>query len=207
METLLALFQTYGYYLLFVALLLENTILLGLFLPGETLLVGASALAGRGFLRIETVIIVAIAAALLGQNIGYFLGRRGGRPLLERFGHRFFMDAERLRATEEYFNQHGGKTVFIGRFAAGIRVFIPLIAGVSHMSFSRFFGYTLAAVIAWTVTIASLGYLLSDQWETVSRVLGNVGWLVVVVVGALLALFYWRRRKARAQGHDSRPRI
>jgi len=188
-------FKLYGYYLVFFALLLENVAFIGLIVPGETVLLAASFFAFWGEFNIVSVVLTAIAGAFIGNNIGYFLGRRGGRPFIERFGDRFFISKERIRAAEAYFDEHGGKTVFIGRFATGIRVFIPLLAGAAHMNYARFFLYTLAAVLIWTVGIGTLGYLFGQYWSWIVKVLGRIGWVGLAAVIILLLFFLISRRR------------
>lgn len=193
-------FQLYGYYLLFFVLFLENTVLVGLLVPGETVLLAASFLASRGDLDLVTVIIVAILGALAGNNLGYLIGRRGGRPFVERYGHYFGVSEKRIRAAEEYFDRHGGKTVLIGRFAAGIRVFVALLAGASRMNYLHFFLYTLAAVVSWTLSISAVGFLFGRSLEKLVRStsLFSMAVLALLAVVVLIYLYARTRRKKEA---------
>lgn len=197
-ESLLGLileyFETYGYLLVFLFLLLENFIVLGLIVPGETVLLVASFLAATGRLNIFYVIATAAAAAILGNNIGYLLGREGGRRLVERFGGRL-VTPERLRAAEAYFDAHGPKTVFIGRFAAGVRVFIPALAGASKMAYSKFLFYTVTSVLIWTTAAGLLGYFFGRNWQTLARLLGRLSWLVLGIILAVFVYLLIRKRR------------
>lgn len=166
-------------------------------MPGETVLLAASFFAARGEFNIAWVIFYGMLGALIGNNIGYFLGLRGGRPFIEKFGHRFFISDTRIKAAEEYFDNHGGKTVFIGRFATGIRVFVSPLAGASHMNYGKFFIYTLLAVVVWTVSIGVAGYLFGQNWELLLKVIERIGWgtLAVIVVLAVISYVIKRRSK------------
>jgi len=196
-NTLLYYFQVYGYYIVFIGLLLENSAFIGLVFPGETVLLAASFFAARGDFNIYLVILYGMLGALIGNNIGYFLGLKGGRPFIERFGHRLFISEARIKAAEGYFDSHGGKTVFIGRFASGIRVFVSLLAGASHMNYAKFLIYTLLAVVAWTVGIGVVGYVFGQNWELLLKIIERIGWgtLAVIIVLVLGAYFYHRIKR------------
>lgn len=196
-DTLFYYFQQYGYYIVFFGLLLENSAFIGLVMPGETVLLAASFFAAQGKFNIVLVIIYGILGAIIGNNIGYFLGLRGGRAFIERFGHRLRISDKRITAAEEYFDSHGGKTVFVGRFASGIRVFVSLLAGASRMNYGKFFLYTLLAVVVWTVGIGIVGYEFGQNWELLLKIIERIGWgtLFLVVVLAVGAYLYRRKRK------------
>jgi membrane protein DedA with SNARE-associated domain len=145
--------------ILFVLLTLES---FGLPVPGETALIACAILASQGKLSIVAVILVAIAAAIIGDNLGYWTARKGGRPLLER--HRLTRAyADRyLKRGERFFAKHGGKTVFFGRFVAVLRVTTAWIAGLSHMHWWRFLAWNAAGGIVWATTIGLIAYLAGD---------------------------------------------
>jgi membrane protein DedA with SNARE-associated domain len=145
--------------LMFVLLTLES---FGLPLPGETALIACSVLASQGSLSIGWVIVVGVTAAVVGDNLGYWVAREGGRPLLER--HKWTRSyAERyLPAGERFFARHGGKAVFFGRFVAVLRVTAAWIAGLTHMHWWRFFGWNLAGGVVWATSVAVIAYALGD---------------------------------------------
>jgi membrane protein DedA with SNARE-associated domain len=144
---------------LFVLLTLES---FGLPVPGETALIACSVLASQGSLSIAAVVVVGVAAAIIGDNLGYWTARKGGRPLLER--HRLTRGyAERyLPRAERFFAKHGGKTVFIGRFVAVLRVTAAWTAGLSHMDWWRFLAWNAAGGIVWATGVALISYFLGD---------------------------------------------
>jgi len=197
LDFLIRYFDMYGYYIVFLFLLMENLFVIGLVVPGETVLLLASFVAAQGNLNIYYVIITAAVAAILGNITGYVIGRKGGRPFIKRYGGRL-VSPEKIDAAEEYFAIHGPKTVFIGRFAAGVRVFVPLIAGASKMNFGKFLIYTIAAVVSWTVGIGLLGFFFGQNWRLLSKLVGNFSLIVLAVVIALSALYIIRRRRGRA---------
>src|SRR3954468_16703045 len=123
---LLDLFARYGYFVVFAGVFLENT---GLPVPGETALLAGAALAHHGQLSLIKVILVAIVGATLGDNLGFFVGRRGGRRLADRHGWRIGLTPERLADFDRFFQQHGPKTVFAARFITGLRVIGAVLAG------------------------------------------------------------------------------
>jgi membrane-associated protein len=145
--------------IMFALLALES---FGLPVPGETALIACSVLASQGSLSIVWVVVVGVAAAIIGDNLGYWAARKGGRPLLER--HRLTRDyAEKyLPKGERFFARHGGKAVFIGRFVAVLRVTSAWIAGISHMHWWRFLGWNAAGGIVWATGVSLISYYLGD---------------------------------------------
>ena len=196
-DLLFRYFNAYGYYIIFFLLLLENFFIIGLVVPGETVLLLGAFAASQGTLNIVSVIFTAIIAAVIGNIVGYFVGRRGGRPLIEKYGGRFVSE-ERISAAERYFDVHGTKTVFIGRFAAGVRVFIPLLAGASRMPFVKFILYTVAAVISWTIGLGLVGYFFGQNWPFISKLLSRFSFVVLGLLIAFIVYYVVRRRKREA---------
>jgi membrane protein DedA with SNARE-associated domain len=145
--------------LMFALLTLES---FGLPVPGETALIACSVLASQGSLSIVTVIVVGVLAAIIGDNLGYWVARRGGRPVLER--HRLTRRyAERyLPRGERFFAKHGGKAVFFGRFVAVLRVTAAWIAGLSHMHWWRFLAWNAAGAFVWATGVSLVSYYLGD---------------------------------------------
>jgi undecaprenyl-diphosphatase len=191
-EWLLDLFARYGYAVVFVGLLLENA---GLPVPGETTLLAGAALAQFGRLSLVKVILTAIVAAILGDNIGFLIGRRGGRALAERHGWRIGLTPARLRQFDGFFERYGAQTVFIARFVTGLRVFGALLAGGSGLHWRVFLLYNAAGAIVWSTAVALAGYSLAYSWATVERWVGGSGLvaLAVILIGAVI-VFLRRRR-------------
>lgn len=174
--------------------------------PGETALVLAAVLASQGQLKIWLVIVIAAASAILGDNVGYLLGRNLGRDVLESRGP--FHDRRKrvIEAGDRYFKRHGAKTVFIGRWIALIRFATAWLAGINHMPFRVFFPWNAFGGITWAVTYGLVGYYGGDA---VAHVFERVGIIAAIVLAAVAvgALIWWRvheRRRMRSDATRSR---
>ena len=184
------LLVSYGLVLLFFAVAVESA---GVPIPGETALITAAVFAATGQHRfsITWVIVVAAAGAIIGDNVGYTLGRIGGRRLLERFKPL----REALPRSERFFKKHGGKTVFIGRFIAFLRVTAAWLAGVSKMHWAEFFAWNAAGGIVWATGVGLVAYYAG---KSAADAIGTYGLYVgaaLAVVGAIVGVFVWRRHK------------
>jgi len=185
--------EDYGLLFLFGIVCLESA---GLWLPGETALIAAGVYASKGHLSIAGVVAVAAAAAILGDNIGYWLGREGGRRLLYRYAllQRF---ADRvLPPAERFFERHGGKAVFLARFFGGVRVTGAWMAGITRMTWWRFLFWNAAGGIVWAVAIGLLAFYAGKAAaDALARygVYAAIGGGILLVV-AIVVLHVWRRR-------------
>ena len=195
-EWIVDLFARYGYAVVFVGVLLENS---GLPVPGETALLAGAALAHYGRLSLPRVIITAIAGAILGDNLGFFAGRRLGRGLIERHGWRVGLTRPRLDQFNWFFARHGPKTVFIARFITGLRVFGAVLAGASHLGWPTFLFYNATGAIVWATVIGLVGYALGESWDRLERLIGRSGLVALVIVGAIAAIAILRARRAVRQ--------
>ena len=191
-DWIIELFARYGYAVVFFGVFLENT---GLPVPGETALLAGAALSRSGRLSLSWVIVTAIAGAILGDNLGFLIGRRGGRALVERFGPRVGLTRDRLLQFDRFFDRHGAKTVFIARFVTGLRVFGALLAGTSGLSWGRFLLYNSTGAIAWATTFGGVGYMLAYSWQTLELWIGRSGLvlLAAIVIAGLLTVLHKRR--------------
>ena len=196
LQWLESILGAYGYVGVGLIVALES---MGLPLPGETVLLAAAAYAGAGGpLHIAGVIGSASAGAILGDTAGYWLGRFGGLPLLERYGQYIWLSRPKLARAQAYFERHGGKTVFFGRFVAFLRIFAALLAGVGGMPYGRFLTYNVLGGVCWAVIMGSLGYTLGRNLPLLERSvrwlgLGGAGVLILVVA----AMLYLRRHRNR----------
>ena len=189
------LFARYGYAVVFVGVFLENA---GLPVPGETALLAGAALSRSGALFLPWVIATAIAAAIFGDNIGFLIGRRGGRALLERFGSKIGLTPDRLVEFDRFFDKHGAKTVFIARFVTGLRVFGAVLAGASDLPWGRFLLYNATGAVAWATTFGAVGYFLAYSWETLEEWIGRSGLVLLAAVAIIAVVAVLRRRRASA---------
>jgi membrane protein DedA with SNARE-associated domain len=185
--------ETYGLAVVFLVVMLESS---GVPLPGETALVTAGVLASTGHFDIVAVIAVAALAAIIGDNIGYWLGRKGGRRLLMRWGPIARHAAKALPAGERFFAKHGGKTVFFARFIAVLRVFGAWIAGMTKMDWRKFLLWNAAGGICWAVGVGLASYYFGKAAVELIVRWGTIGFVVVIVI--LVAGFFGYRRLRRA---------
>jgi len=200
-STLTNLIHTYGYPLVGIFVGIEST---GIPFPGETMLVTAAVYAGTGHLSIFWVIVAGAAGAIVGDNLGFTAGRKGGRPLVLRYGRYVRVKPEHLEYAERFFAKHGDKTVFLGRFVAVLRAWAALLAGINRMPWSKFLVYNAAGGIVWATVYGMLGYSLGHNLpllDKVLRILGTVG-VVGAVLVAVIGYIVWRRRRAAGQSAD-----
>jgi len=185
------LLERYGYLVLFLLVGLESV---GVPMPGETALLTAAALAAAGRLDIAIVVVVAAAGAILGDNGGYWIGRRGGIALARRYGTLLRLDATKLERAHAFFDRHGAKTVFFGRFVALLRTWAALLAGVGEMRYRTFMLYNALGGVVWAAAYGAVGYFFGRNLPRVERWIGAAGWWLAAAVGAgILALLLWRR--------------
>jgi len=189
------LVQDFGYPLLFVLVMSESG---GIPIPGETSLIAAAVLASQGKLQIALVIPIAAAAAIVGDNIGYAIGRKGGRWLLERPGAFRRQRQEVLRVGEPFFEVHGPKAVFFGRFLLGLRIWASWLAGATRMHWRSFALWNALGGICWASAIGLLAYLLGHSASKAIEAFGIYG-LVAVVLAIVSTFFMHRRHRRRSQ--------
>jgi membrane protein DedA with SNARE-associated domain len=166
--------------------------------PGETALVLAAVLASQGKLNIELVLVIGIASAIVGDNIGYLAGRKLGRDVLEAPGPFRRRRVMVVRAGDRFFQRHGGKSVFLARWVALVRVAAAWLAGINRMPFKQFFFWNALGGITWGVTFGLVGYFGGQAAANVLAEAGLIGaaFFVVLLVGVWL---YVRRRERRME--------
>jgi membrane protein DedA with SNARE-associated domain len=184
------LIQAYGLWALFAVVMLESV---GIPMPGETALLAAALYAGsKHQIDIVSVVLVAAAAAIIGDNIGYLIGRSIGFRLLVRYGQKLRLDAKRLKLGQYLFRRHGGKIVFFGRFVAILRTLAAVLAGANRMSWPRFLLMNALGGICWAALFGGGAYLFGEQ---INRVAGPVRLLLLVAaIGAAAAGIVFFRR-------------
>ena len=185
-----AFIDHYGLVVVFLIVSAESS---GVPVPGETALIAAAVLASQGHFSIASVIAVAALGAIIGDNIGYWLGRELGRGFLQRYAPvRRFSDRVIPRA-ELFFQRHGGKTIFLARWVSGLRVAGAWIAGFAHMPWWRFFLWNASGGIAWAVAVGVVAYYAGRAAADAIGRYGLIGGGIAVVV-ALVVAFVMRRR-------------
>ncbi len=196
----------YGYIALFAGVFLEN---LGIPVPGETVLLAAGFFCRENLLRLGIVIPCATVAAICGDNFGYWIGRRGGKKFVDRYGRFVGLTPKRITAVEKYFRRHGPRTIFFARFISGLRVVAAIFAGISRIRWPVFFLFNAAGAVVWSVAVASLGYAFGRSWKTLEHWVGRTGVVVAVAVVVVIALMVAYRRRTGAShsaggGHGKR---
>lgn len=182
-----------GYALLFSIVFAETGLLVGFFLPGDSLLFTVGVVAGAGALNVWLIIAVLIVAAIVGDAFGYMLGRQAGPRIFNRPDSRFFK-REHLIKTKEFYEKHGGKTIIYARFIPIIRTFAPFVAGVAGMPYTRFAAFNIFGGIGWVIAMTLAGYWLG-QVELIRRHFEKVV-IGIVLVSVLPILFeYLKARK------------
>ncbi|MEU4391797.1 DedA family protein [Kribbella sp. NPDC023855] len=170
---------------------------MGVPLPGETTLIAAALLASQGQLNVAFVIGAAAAGAIIGDSIGYYIGRKAGRGLFERLGRRFHhFSEERIEKAEKYFHKYGVWTVFFGRFVALLRIFAGPMAGMLRMNYPRFLAANATGGIAWATTIGLVAYQVGDNADKIFGQL-SIWALVAIAVGLGTAYVVYKVRKRR----------
>jgi membrane protein DedA with SNARE-associated domain len=185
--------RDYGYLAVFVIVGIES---IGIPLPGETMLIAASLYAGStGNLSIVGIVAAAAAGAIIGDNIGYWVGRTGGWRLLRRYGGRVGIDERRLKLGRYLFLRHGGKVVFFGRFTAILRTYAAALAGANHMPFRRFFSFNASGGIVWAAIYGFGYYYAASLLKRLDRPV-TVAFVVGAIAGFAGLYFFIRRNIA-----------
>ncbi|MFJ1652563.1 DedA family protein [Streptomyces sp. NPDC088337] len=196
LEHLAPLLSHYGYWAVGGVVLVED---FGVPAPGETILIAAGVYAGAGQLDVVAVALIAFAAAVVGDNIGYLVGHLGGRPFVHRWGRYIFLTPERFAAAERFFGRHGGKIVVVARFIEGLRQANGIIAGTTGMHWLRFLAFNALGAALWVGLWVSLAYVAGTHIDTVyaeiSRYQVYVLVALAVLVVALIARHLLRRRR------------
>lgn len=192
----LRLLGQHAYLITLGATTLENLFIVGSVTPGETIVMAAGFVSSSGVVSPFGVFAASVLGSVTGSNISYLLGRRGGRPMIERYGHRIFRNSERrLEDAEGYFVRHGTKTILFARFAPGVKNFAPVVAGVSHMNFLLFQVYTVLGAVVYSAAMVSLGYFFGSNFKLLLKIVGRAGWVGLIVALGVIGFGLWERRR------------
>jgi membrane protein DedA with SNARE-associated domain len=174
----------------------EDALFVGFVLPGETAAILGGVAASRGHVSVVAVTAVVVVAAVIGDSVGYEVGRQVGTRVL---GLSFFdKRRDRLDAAEDFLARRGGSAVFLGRWVAFFRAVMPALAGTSRMPYAKFLAYNTAGGAVWGVAVVLVGYLAGNAYDTVAHYVGG-GAAIVVAAIAVIALVVWRVRKYRTE--------
>lgn len=205
LQTLQNVLSVVGYPAVTLFIMIESA---GIPFPGETMLLLASFFAATTHqLAIPIVIACAAAGAIIGDNLGYLLGRTGGRALALRYGKYIFLKPQHLDYAEKFFEKHGDKTVFFGRFVAILRAWAAFLAGVNHMPWRKFLIFNAAGGILWAIIYGTLGYVagrfLHDNFTAVERIASTLGWIgagiaAVAIITVFIVMRLRRHKRLEA---------
>ena len=187
----------YGYWAVGAVVLVED---FGVPAPGETILIAAGVYAGAGQLNVVAVAVIAFAAAVVGDNIGYLIGHTGGRAFVHRWGRYVFVTPERFQKAEEFFARHGGKIVVVARFVEGLRQVNGIIAGTSGMPWPRFLVFNAVGAALWVGLWTSLAYVTGSHITAVYDEISRYQLYALIALGVLVAALVLRhllRRRHR----------
>ena len=193
------LIEAFGTLGIFAIVFAESGLLFGFFLPGDSLLFTAGLLASQGTLNFPVIVTGCFVAAVVGDQVGYYIGRRAGPAIFRRPDSRFFHQKNVDRA-RDYFEKHGSKTIVLARFIPIVRTFAPVVAGVAQMEYRRFVSFNVIGGFLWAVGITTLGYVLGNTIPDIDRYLLPIIGLIVAVSFVPVILEFWRMRRESKAG-------
>jgi len=181
---LVSLIKTYGYVVVGAGVFLEC---MGVPFPGETVLILGGVAASLGHMNLTIVIIIAAAAAVLGDNMGYFLGRKFGQKIIKKYQHLPLFHYKHIDRAERFFKNHGNKTVFIGRFTAILRTYAAIFAGVFNMNYPTFFFYNLSGGILWAAISGYIGFAIGNNLPLLGKIVTDFNTVIIAIIVLFIA--------------------
>ena len=191
--------DSYGYFVAFFGMMVENA---GIPVPAESALITFSFFASQGVLKIWLIIPIAILGDTAGDNIGYCIGRFGGRPLVDRYGKYVRLDAEKLDRMEELFRDKGGRTVYFAHFLSSTRITAALIAGVSHMRYPRFLVFNVVAAATIVTFVAGITYAFGNNLDAALNFFRIYRWVALAVMCVIAAIFLYRYHEKKKDDYN-----
>ena len=205
------LYDQYGYLIVFLGALGENTAVLGLVMPGGTLALLGASYARQGTLNLFWVIFFAWIGTVIGYHIDYLIGRYALRRIMAHWGDsplgRRLRLAGRLRLARRLLARYGGRAILVSHVVGHIRSFVALSAGATHMSYRRFLAFELLAALLWNIGFSVLGYLAGAEYERILHIVERAGWIIAGVVVAALLIWKFGLPWLRRRRHESHQRL
>lgn len=186
-----ALIKSLGYIGVFAAVFAESGLLVGMFLPGDSLLFTAGFLASQGVLNFPLLLLVTFTAAIAGDTTGYITGKRYGHKVFKK-DDALFLNKKHIERSEAFYAKHGGKTLILARFTPVVRTIAPILAGVGKMTYRKFFVFNLIGAFLWAVGVTSLGYFLGNVIPDVERYI-IPGVIIIVAVSIIPSMLHFLR--------------
>lgn len=177
-----------GVWLIALIVFAESGLLIGFFLPGDTLLTAAGVMAAQGGLPIATTILAIVVAAIIGDNVGYSIGKASGKRLFHQKEGILFRQ-EYVERAQAFYDKHGGKAIILARFVPVVRTFAPMVAGIGKMPWGKFFAYNVIGALLWGVGVTLLGYYIGSKIPRIGEYL-EYALLAVIVLSLAPALFH-----------------
>lgn len=195
---LVEVIRTVGYLGVFAIIFAETGLLIGFFLPGDSLLFTAGFLASQGFLNIHVLAIGCFIAAVTGDSVGYYIGNKYGRKLFKKDDSLFFHKDHLIRA-EKFYEKYGGKTIIIARFMPIVRTFAPVVAGIGKMHYSTFLTYNIVGAFLWAVCLPYAGYFLGSSIPDIDKYLYPIIALIIIasVLPPMIEIFKHKENRQK----------
>ena len=188
--------ETVGYLGVFLIIFAESGMLIGFFLPGDSLLFTAGLLAAEGFFSLSLLVVVSFLGAVIGDSVGYTFGHKVGRRLFSQKESWLFKKEHLLKA-EEFYEKHGGKTIVLARFMPFIRTFAPIVAGIGRMRYPSFLSFNIIGGLLWAIGLPVLGFTLGKSIPDIDKYLLPIIALIVIVSVAPSLLHFYSDNKSR----------
>jgi membrane-associated protein len=200
-----SLLKTVGYAGIFAIVFAESGLLVGFFLPGDSLLFTAGFLASQGFFNIALLCAITFVAAVLGDNVGYQFGKKAGPRIFKKEDSLVFSKAN-IERSQKFYEKHGGKTIILARFIPVVRTFAPVIAGVGEMRYRSFLVFNLIGALLWAVGVTLLGFFLGKSIPNIDHYLLPIAFLIIVfsIVPGVYHLLKDQERRAELKVQLSR---
>lgn len=179
MHGLEGLLRAVGYAGIWAIVFAESGLLVGFFLPGDSLLFTAGFLASQDFFNIVILCLVTFTAAVIGDNVGYQFGKKAGPRVFKKEDSLIF-NKEHIKRSQAFYEKHGGKTIIIARFVPVVRTFAPVIAGVGEMQYRRFAFYNVIGALIWAVGVTLLGYFLGSVISDIDKYIIPIAIIVII---------------------------
>lgn len=182
------------YWVVFLISILESLPFVGPLIPGSIILAGIGFFAAEGTLHVTDLIWASSIGAVIGDSIGYYLGKHKGRKFMN--GKNRFINPKYIEKADVYFKSHGGKSVFIGRFVGILRPFVAFVAGMHHMKYSKFLLYNITSGLLWSTLYILIGFYFGDQINGIFSLLGRSGYIAVgCIVATVIGIYLWKKKK------------
>lgn len=193
-----SLVRDFGYLGIFITLFLESGVFFGFFLPGDSLLFTAGLLASQGHLNIIGLIIISVIAAILGNNVGYYTGKKTGPGLFNK-KKSFLFSPRRVEEAHKFFEKEGPQSLILARFIPAVRTFVPIAAGIGKMNYRKFLIFNGLGALLWGVGVPLLGYTLGKKVPNIDKYLLPIIFMIIILSALPVIFAYFRSKKSTSK--------